>query len=205
MGLTFHLQVGFKSSISWTWLGILAREQRQCYDAASLWYFLGLTRKAWRNICKCGKKPKERDHRKLGKAGSLHDFSKWVRFTFWLPNGATVRRELSAPSLIKRLASGYQHVYTRLWHRWSFIGLLATWEHYQEDMFLPWIWVMEKSLFCGRWTASPRPGLQTSCSLLPWVAIRIAEIGMMHRYKKSGALTGFAGFVKCPERWPLVL
>ncbi len=39
---------------------------------------------------------KERDHRKLGKELDLfHDFSKLVKvFHSWLPNGATIRREL---------------------------------------------------------------------------------------------------------------
>ncbi len=54
---------------------------------------------------------------------------------FWLPNGATIRRELERYIVDKELASGYQHVYT---HHFCFCGAYKTsghWGHYQEDMF----------------------------------------------------------------------
>ena len=81
---------------------------------------------------------KERDHRKLGKELDLFMISQEVGqgLPFWLPNGATIRRELERYIVDKELAFWLPNTYT-LHHLLllNFTRLLGHWDHYQEDMF----------------------------------------------------------------------
>ena len=90
---------------------------------------------------------------------------------FWLPNGATIRRTIERYIVDKEIARGYQHVYTPIMASVDFYKTSGHWDHYHEDMFPP--------MDMGDGEHSYRE--------LP---IRIAELGMMHRYEKSGALSG---------------
>lgn len=136
---------------------------------------------------------KERDHRKLGKELDLFMISQEVGqgLPFWLPNGATIRRELERYIVDKELASGYQHVYTPPMASVELYKTSGHWEHYQEDMF-PMMDMGDGEEFVLRPMNCPHH-IQVykhhvhSYRELP---IRIAEIGMMHRYEKSGALSG---------------
>ncbi|MFC3927669.1 threonine--tRNA ligase [Streptococcus caprae] len=136
---------------------------------------------------------KERDHRKLGKELDLFMISQEVGqgLPFWLPNGATIRRELERYIVDKELASGYQHVYTPPLASVELYKTSGHWEHYQEDMF-PTMDMGDGEEFVLRPMNCPHH-IQVfkhhvhSYRELP---IRIAEIGMMHRYEKSGALSG---------------
>jgi threonyl-tRNA synthetase len=136
---------------------------------------------------------KERDHRKLGKELDLFMISQEVGqgLPFWLPNGATIRRELERYIVDKELASGYLHVYTPPMASVELYKTSGHWEHYQEDMF-PVMDMGDGEEFVLRPMNCPHH-IQVykhhvhSYRELP---IRIAEIGMMHRYEKSGALSG---------------
>lgn len=136
---------------------------------------------------------KERDHRKLGKELDLFMISQEVGqgLPFWLPNGATIRRELERYIVDKELASGYQHVYTPPLASVDLYKTSGHWDHYHEDMF-PVMDMGDGEEFVLRPMNCPHH-IQVfkhhvhSYRELP---IRIAEIGMMHRYEKSGALSG---------------
>ncbi|MET3558582.1 threonyl-tRNA synthetase [Streptococcus rupicaprae] len=136
---------------------------------------------------------KERDHRKLGKELDLFMISQEVGqgLPFWLPNGATIRRELERYIVDKELASGYQHVYTPPLASVELYKTSGHWDHYHEDMF-PVMDMGDGEEFVLRPMNCPHH-IQVfkhhvhSYRELP---IRIAEIGMMHRYEKSGALSG---------------
>ena len=136
---------------------------------------------------------KERDHRKLGKELDLFMISQEVGqgLPFWLPNGATIRRELERYIVDKELASGYLHVYTPPMASVELYKTSGHWDHYQEDMF-PVMDMGDGEEFVLRPMNCPHH-IQVykhhvhSYRELP---IRIAEIGMMHRYEKSGALSG---------------
>ena len=60
---------------------------------------------------------KERDHRKIGRELELFTTNQDVGagLPLWLPNGATIRRELERYIVDKEVAMGYDHVYTQLW------------------------------------------------------------------------------------------
>ncbi|WP_373823032.1 threonine--tRNA ligase [Streptococcus ferus] len=136
---------------------------------------------------------KERDHRKLGKELDLFMISQEVGqgLPFWLPNGATIRRELERYIVDKELASGYLHVYTPPMASVELYKTSGHWDHYSEDMF-PVMDMGDGEEFVLRPMNCPHH-IQVykhhvhSYRELP---IRIAEIGMMHRYEKSGALSG---------------
>lgn len=144
---------------------------------------------------------KERDHRKLGKELDLFMISQEVGqgLPFWLPNGATIRRELERYIVNKELASGYQHVYTPPLASVELYKTSGHWDHYQEDMF-PTMDMGDGEEFVLRPMNCPHH-IQVfkhhvhSYRELP---IRIAEIGMMHRYEKNLVPSpAFNVYVKC--------
>ena len=136
---------------------------------------------------------KERDHRKLGKELDLFMISQEVGqgLPFWLPDGATIRRTLERYIVDKEVAAGYQHVYTPPIASVELYKTSGHWDHYREDMF-PTMDMGDGEEFVLRPMNCPHH-IQVykhhvhSYRELP---IRIAEIGMMHRYEKSGALSG---------------
>lgn len=136
---------------------------------------------------------KERDHRKLGKELGLFMFSSEAGpgLPFWLKNGATIRRIIERYITDKEIELGYDHVYTPLIANHELYKTSGHWEHYQDSMFPPMIMpdgekVVIRPMNCPHhmliYKNEPR-----SYRELP---LRIAELGMMHRYEKSGALTG---------------
>lgn len=136
---------------------------------------------------------KERDHRKLGKELDLFMISQEVGqgLPFWLPNGATIRRILERYIVDMEVADGYQHVYTPPIASVDLYKTSGHWDHYREDMF-PTMDMGDGEEFVLRPMNCPHH-IQVykhhvhSYRELP---IRIAELGMMHRYEKSGALSG---------------
>lgn len=150
-------------------------------------------KKDLKNYLQLREEAKERDHRKLGKELDLFMISQEVGqgLPFWLPNGATIRRTLERYITDKELASGYQHVYTPPMASVELYKTSGHWEHYSEDMF-PTMDMGDGEEFVLRPMNCPHH-IQVykhhvhSYRELP---IRIAEIGMMHRFEKSGALSG---------------
>ena len=57
---------------------------------------------------------RERDHRKIGKDLELFTNNQLVGagLPLWLPNGATIRREIERYIVDKEVSMGYDHVYT---------------------------------------------------------------------------------------------
>ncbi|CND58002.1 threonyl-tRNA synthetase [Streptococcus agalactiae] len=136
---------------------------------------------------------KERDHRKLGKELDLFMVNPEVGqgLPFWLPNGATIRRELERYIVDKEIASGYQHVYTPPMASVEFYKTSGHWDHYREDMF-PTMDMGDGEEFVLRPMNCPHhiEVYKHHVHSYRELPIRIAELGMMHRYEKSGALTG---------------
>lgn len=138
---------------------------------------------------------KERDHRVIGRDLDLFFTSQEVGsgLPVWLPNGATIRRQVERYITDKELSNGYQHVYTPVLSNLNLYKTSGHWEHYREDMFPPMDmgdgeFLELRPMNCPShimvFNHKPR-----SYRELP---MRIAELGMMHRYEKSGALTGLS-------------
>jgi len=137
---------------------------------------------------------KRRDHRKLGKELELFTVNESVGagLPLWLPKGATIRRLLEEYILEKERALGYQHVYTPDLAKVELYERSGHWAHYQDSMFPPMDLETERMVL--RPMNCPHHILvyeskQRSYRDLP---IKIAELGTMYRYERSGALSGLS-------------
>ncbi|MGX7109262.1 threonine--tRNA ligase [Facklamia miroungae] len=136
---------------------------------------------------------KERDHRKLGKELNIFMISPEAGsgLPFWLPNGATIRRTIERYIIDKEISLGYQHVYTPIMAKTDLYKTSGHWDHYQEDMFPPMDMgdgemLVLRPMNCPHHMMIYKDDIHSYREL----PIRIAELGMMHRYEKSGALSG---------------
>lgn len=136
---------------------------------------------------------RERDHRKIGKDLELFTNNQLVGagLPLWLPNGATIRREIERYIVDKEVCMGYDHVYTPVLANVDLYKTSGHWDHYQEDMF-PAMKLDEDEAMVLRPMNCPHHMMiyknkPHSYRELP---IRIAELGTMHRYEASGAVSG---------------
>lgn len=135
---------------------------------------------------------KKRDHRKLGKELNIFTFNNLVGqgLPIWLPKGATLRRTLERYIVDIEERLGYQHVYTPVLGNVDLYKTSGHWEHYQEDMFP--VMAIDVEEFVLRPMNCPHHMMVYKSDLRSYrdLPIRIAELGMQHRYEMSGALTG---------------
>lgn len=136
---------------------------------------------------------KERDHRKIGKELELFTNSQLVGagLPLWLPNGATIRREIERYIVDKEVSMGYDHVYTPVLANVDLYKTSGHWDNYQEDMFPPMQLDETESMVLRPMNCPHHMMIYAnkphSYRELP---IRIAELGTMHRYEASGAVSG---------------
>jgi len=135
---------------------------------------------------------KERDHRKIGKELDLFMTSQKVGqgLPLWLPKGATIRRILERYIVDKEERLGYQHVYTPIMGSVDLYKTSGHWDHYQEDMFP--VMDMDNEQLVLRPMNCPHHMVVYKNDIHSYreLPIRIAELGTMHRYEMSGALSG---------------
>jgi len=150
-------------------------------------------KKDLKNYLEMREEAKERDHRKLGQELDIFmiDQEAGSGLPFWLPNGATIRRTIERYIVDKEISLGYEHVYTPIMADTELYKTSGHWEHYQEDMFPPMDMgddeeVVLRPMNCPHHMLVYKNDTHSYREL----PIRIAELGMMHRYEKSGALSG---------------
>lgn len=135
---------------------------------------------------------KKRDHRKLGKELSIFTFSNLVGqgLPIWLPKGATLRRTLERYIVDIEERLGYQHVYTPALGNVELYKTSGHLAHYQDDMFPKM--VMDNEELVLRPMNCPHHMMVYKSEMHSYrdLPIRIAELGLQHRYEMSGALTG---------------
>ena len=136
---------------------------------------------------------KGRDHRKLGKELDIFMVNPEVGsgLPFWLPKGATVRRIIERYIVDKEESLGYEHVYTPIMADVEFYKTSGHWDHYHEDMYPPMDMgdgeqLVLRPMNCPHHMMVYKNDIHSYREF----PIRIAELGMMHRYEKSGALSG---------------
>ncbi len=138
---------------------------------------------------------RQRDHRTIGKQMDLFFISQEIGagLPIWLPNGAAIRRTIEAYLIEKERQHGYMHVYTPVISNLDIYKRSGHWDHYRDDMFPPMISSEGEKLelrpmncpsHIEVYEHKPR-----SYRDLPF---RVAEFGQMHRWEKSGALTGLS-------------
>lgn len=136
---------------------------------------------------------KERDHRKLGKELDIFMVNPEVGsgLPFWLPKGATIRRIIERYIVDKEESLGYEHVYTPIMADVELYKTSGHWDHYHEDMFPPMDMgdgeqLVLRPMNCPHHMMIYKNDIHSYREF----PVRIAELGMMHRYEKSGALSG---------------
>lgn len=135
---------------------------------------------------------KARDHRKLGREMELFTINDEVGqgITLWLPNGSIIRREIENFMVREQEKMGYMHVYSPHIGQKSLWEKSGHWDLYREKMYSPMdvdgteylVKPMTCPMHIQSYTFKPR-----SYRELPF---RIAEIGSVYRYEKSGELSG---------------
>lgn len=136
---------------------------------------------------------KQRDHRKIGKELDLFMISREVGagLPFWLHKGATIRRIIERYITDKEISLGYMHVYTPIMANVDLYKTSGHWDHYQDSMFPP-MDMGDGELLVLRPMNCPHHMMIYKNDVHSYreLPLRIAELGMMHRYEKSGALSG---------------
>jgi len=137
---------------------------------------------------------KRRDHRRIGREMELFALYEEIGpgHVIWLPDGATIRRELSRWIEDVEIDRGYQHVITPVVAKRELFVRSGHWEHYKDAMYP----VMEREgeeyvlrpMNCPSHIMIFAEG-QHSYRELP---MRIAELGNMHRWEKSGQVSGMS-------------
>ncbi|MCD1260960.1 threonine--tRNA ligase [Paenibacillus athensensis] len=135
---------------------------------------------------------KKRDHRKLGRELKMFTFSREVGqgLPLWLPHGATVRRTMERYIVDLEERLGYQHVYTPVLANVELYKTSGHWDHYHEDMFPKM--VLDNEELVLRPMNCPHHMMVYKSDMRSYrdLPVRVAELGTMHRYEMSGALTG---------------
>ena len=108
----------------------------------------------------------------------------------WLPNGATIRKELENYIYEKERSMGYYHVYTPCVGTVDLYKTSGHWDHYKENMF-PSMKVDEEE-FVLRPMNCPHHMLVYGNELHSYrdLPIRIGEFATDFRYEASGAVKG---------------
>ena len=135
---------------------------------------------------------KKRDHRKLGRELELFMITDEVGggLALWLPKGAIIRNEIENAWKNEHVKRGYQLVYTphvgkeQLWKTSGHV------DFYRENMF-PEMQIEEEGYFVKPMNCPFHVEIykskQRSYKELP---IRLAELGTVYRYERSGVLHG---------------
>lgn len=135
---------------------------------------------------------KNSDHKKIGKELELFTFTQetGAGLPLWLPNGATIRYELEKFIKDEEIRRGYNHVYTPVLGTKKLYETSGHWDHYQDDMFNPI--EMDNETFVLRPMCCPHHAMIYKNSIKSYkdLPYRVAELGGMHRYEASGALSG---------------
>ncbi len=136
---------------------------------------------------------RERDHRVIGNQLDLFfvDPKVGAGLPYWMPKGATIRRTIERYIIDREVADGYQHVYTPVLMNVDAYKTSGHWAHYRDDMFPPMDMgdgeMLElRPMNCPSHIQIYKHHIRSYRDL----PLRIAELGMMHRYEKSGALSG---------------
>ena len=133
---------------------------------------------------------KKRDHRKLGKELELFLFAdEGPGFPFFLPKGMVLKNTLMQYWREIHEREGYVEISTPIMLNRRLWETSGHWEHYKENMYTTVIDGEDfavKPMNCpgGMLVYKSKPH---SYRELP---LRIAEVGLVHRHEKSGALHG---------------
>ena len=135
-----------------------------------------------------------RDHRRLGRELELFTTNELIGagLPIWLPKGATVRRLLEEFITDLERQAGYMHVYTPHLAKRDLYEISGHWEHFKDDMFpameLEHEEMVLRPMNCPHHILIYKSQLHSYREL----PVRIAELGTMYRYERSGVVGGLS-------------
>jgi threonyl-tRNA synthetase len=134
----------------------------------------------------------QRDHKRLGRELKIFalDERTGLGNVLWLPNGATIRRELERWIVDEQLARGYEHVVTPVMAKLDLYRQSGHWERYHDTMYPPM--EAEGAELELRPMNCPHHILVYESELRSYrdLPVRIGEVGNNYRWEKSGELMG---------------
>jgi len=133
---------------------------------------------------------KKRDHRKLGKELGLFMISDYgPGLPFWLPNGYKLRRKLEDFWLDLHSKRGYLTIDTPIFLNRQLWETSGHWDHYKDDMYT---FEVEDGTYAIKPMNCPGAILVYNNGLHSYkeLPLRYSELGHVHRYEASGALSG---------------
>lgn len=133
---------------------------------------------------------KKRDHRIIGKQMQLFMMSDYgPGLPFWLPNGFTLRRTLEDFWLKLHAERGYTTIDTPIFLNRELWETSGHWDHYKEDMYT---FDVEDGTYAIKPMNCPGAILVYNNALHSYkeLPLRYSELGHVHRYEASGALSG---------------
>ena len=138
---------------------------------------------------------KKRDHRKLGHELGLFMVSDAIGpgLPLLLPKGAMIRSILERYIVDLERSMGYQHVNTPQLARVDLYKQSGHWEHFKNNMYPPMEFENKEQLVlrpmnCPHHIIIYKHELRSYRDL----PFRLAELGTMYRYERSGALSGLS-------------
>ena len=134
----------------------------------------------------------KRDHRKLGRELDLFLIDEMVGrgLPLLTPKGATVRRQMEEFILRLERGQGYEHVKTPDIARLELYKVSGHWERYRDSMYAP------SEMEDEEWQLRPMNCphhirvFQRKAYSFRELPVRIAELGTVYRYEKSGEVSG---------------
>lgn len=138
---------------------------------------------------------KKRDHRKLGQELGLFMISDAIGpgLPVWLPKGAMLRSILERYIVDIERSLGYEHVSTPQLARVNLYRTSGHWDHFKSNMY-PVMEFENKEELVLRPMNCPHHIIIYKHQLHSYrdLPIRLAELGTMYRYERSGALSGLS-------------
>jgi len=142
------------------------------------------------NYLKQLEEAKKRDHRKLGKELGLFSFhTEAPGVPFYHPKGALLYDTLLGYWRKEHAKEGYEEIRTPTLLRDELWKQSGHYEHYKENMFFS---KTEEGMFAVKPMNCPGSTLIYRSALRSYrdLPIRLAELGLVHRYERSGVLHG---------------
>jgi len=170
------------------WKGDPSRKQLQRLYATAFF-----DRKELETHLKMIEEAKRRDHRVLGKQLELFTINPLVGsgLVMWLPKGAVIRGILETFVKDELARRGYLPVYTPVIGRVELYEISGHYPYYADSQFAP-IEMEQDERYLLRPMNCPHHVMiyQSKPRSYRDLPLRLAEFGTVHRYEKSGELTG---------------
>src|SRR5919106_2097070 len=153
------------------------------------------TKQALKEYLRLVEEAKQRDHRKLGQELGLFMISDVIGpgLPVWLPKGAMIRSILERYIVDIERSLGYQYVNTPQLARADLYKRSGHWDHFKDNMY-PLMEFENKEELVLRPMNCPHHIIIYKHELHSYrdLPIRLAELGTMYRYERSGALSGLS-------------